>query len=259
MNRLLVVFLGWMIVGCVGAAEQGFDSETVEPAPTIHLVFGTAKPSSAEDSISLENFVTNTPRPTLVPLPTLTPVPTIETKIVTIYGDDLNDNWSVENSDEVDYELGDLSFAYDGVNSLSYKPRAEYADLAFTLNEDSNEFYLRDDVLAVRFWVYGDGEYIETDDLLVTVVGSNAYPYWVEGDDSVVVQDSGPVFPETRLYFINVEEDIPPDTWYQVELWLNDLIYDPEYEYVTGVYLKNDIDVSRTLYLDEVELLVREN
>lgn len=256
MSRLATIILGCLlglVVGCNASPEQDLITDTVEPAPTINLVFSTPKSLLAEDSLP------NTPRPTLVPLPTLTPVPTIQTRIVTIYGDGLNDNWSVENSKEVVYELEDTSFAFDGANSLSYKPKAEYADLAFTLNKDADEFYLRDEVLAVRFWVYGDGDYIETDDLLVTVVGSNDYPYWVAGDDSVVVQDSGPIFPETRLYFINVEEDIPPDTWFQVELWLNDLIYDPEYEYVTGVYLKSDADVARTLYLDEVELLIREN
>lgn len=251
-----VIFLGcllWLCIGCVPSLEQDSALKTVEPAPTIHLAFTTPQSSLTEESLP------STPRPTLVPLPTLTPVPTMETRIVTIYGDGLNDNWSLENSEDVDYKLVDTSFAYNGANSLSFKPGAEYADLAFTLNEESDEFYLRDEVLAVRFWVYGDGEYIETDDLAVVVVGSNAYPYWVEGDDSVVVQDSGPIFPETRLYFIDVEEDIPPDTWFQVELWLNDLIYDPEYEYITGVYLKNDMDVFRMLYLDEVELLIREN
>lgn len=268
MSRFSVVFslfLLWIIIGCTVGTEQVTQEETVAPAPTIHNVFSTADVESSSSNVhSTAEFLSATPEsqiaePTLTPLPTLTPIPTLEMKIVKIYGDGLHENWSLENSRAVDYGLGQSTFVYDGTNSISYKPNVEYADLAFTVNEDANDVYLRDEVLAVRFWLYSGDDYVNTDALLVSVVGSNDFPYWVEGDDSVTVQDSGPVFPATRLYFLNVQEDIPPNTWFQVEVWLNDLIYDPQYEYVTGVYIKNDEYFFRTIYIDEVELLVQVN
>lgn len=268
MSRYAVVILGCLLlinVGCASGSEQEEELKTVMPTPTVHSVFGTA---NGENQISNDQIASDTlsgtpesqvVEPTLTPLPTLTPVPTIERKIVTIYGDDLNVNWTLENSREVEYSLNDDFFVYDGVSSLAYKPKVEYADLAFTVKEDANEFYLRDDVLAIRFWLYSNDDYVDTDDLLVSVVGSNDFRYWVDGDDSVKVQDSRPLFPATRLYYLNVEEDIPPNTWFQIEVWLNDLLFEPEYEYVTGVYIKNDEDFFQRIYIDEMELVLRVN
>jgi hypothetical protein len=268
MSRFSVVFLLcllWAIIGCTAVSELDSEQDSLVPTPTINTVFSTVVDAiSTPDSQVTRGSGSGTFEPEIVepsvtPLPTLTPVPTLETRIVTIYGDALHENWSLENSREVEYSLDETVFVHDGVYSMSYKPEVEYADLTFTVNEDTNDVYLRDDVLAVRFWLYTGDEYVNTDALLVSVVGSNDFPYWVQGDDSVTVQDSRPVFPATRLYYLNVEEDIPPNTWFQVELWLNDLIYDPEYQYVTGVYIKNDEDFFRTIYLDEVELLMQVN
>lgn len=267
-----------MVVGCTVTFGKTKTQETLEPVPTVHNVFGVSddgntsensdstagsdslasSTDSTEDSLPVISM-TKTIRPTLPPLPTLTPRPTIQKRIITVYGDMLNENWSLENSRQVEYELENTSYSYSGTNSLAFKPKAEYGDLFFTLNESSNETYLRDDVLAVRFWLYGDEDIIETDDFAVSVVGSNDFPYWVEGDNSVMVQDSGPVFPETRLHFLNIENDIPSNTWVLVEVWLNDLIYEPQYEYVTGFLLKNDQDYFFSTYIDEVEILLREN
>lgn len=273
MSRFKILLLGcvvWLVIGCSAAAKQDSDPEEAVPAPTLNAVFHPAGENSQPqatnqqaDSVTVEPlFGASEPQeevPTLTPLPTLTPVPTIAMRIEKIYSDGLNANWSLENSREVTYELEDSSFVYEGDYSLAYRAEVEYADLAFTVNEDSDEVYLRDDVLAVRFWLYSGDDYVETDDLAVSVVGSNAFPYWVANDDSVTVQDSNPVFPETRLYYLNVDEDIPPNTWFQVELWLNDLIFDPDYKYVTGIFLKNDEDFLRTISIDDLELLIREN
>ncbi|MBE2221673.1 MAG: hypothetical protein IAF02_09045 [Anaerolineae bacterium] len=268
MNRYSVgflLFLLWITVGCTTVPQQEAAQDNVEPAPTINTVFSTAVDKNLlSDDRSTAEGLSATPEqqevaPTLTPLPTLTPKPTVEMKIVKIFGDTLHEDWSLQNSRAVDYDLNESAFVYEGSTAISYKPNLEYADLAFTVNEDANDVYLRDKVLAVRFWLYSVGEYVNTDALLVSVVGSNDFPYWVADDNSVVTQDSRPVFPATRLYYLNVEEDIPPDTWFQVELWLNDLIYDPQYEYVTGIYIKNDENFFRTIYIDDVELLVQQN
>jgi hypothetical protein len=265
---LLTCFIG-MVTGCSGVAKQG-EAESPEPAPTLNAVFDMSGENSQsqetepiDDLMGIESvLVTAEPQVealVLTPLPTLTPVSTITMRIDKIYGDTLNANWSLDNSRDVSYKLEDDYFVYDGNYSLAYSPKVEYAELIFSVNESSDEIYLRDDVLAVRFWLYSGDDYIATDDFAVSVVGSNAFPYWVVGDDSVTVQDNNPVFPETRLYYLNVDKDISPNTWFQVELWLNDLISEPMYKYVTGIVLKNDVDFLRRVSIDNLELVIREN
>lgn len=253
-NRVLIVAsVLWLVSGCTSKTNQ--DPVDLAPTPTVHSVFSTIDQLDRSQSDSYPTLE----RPTPTPLPTLTPRPQLDTRIVTIYDDALHSDWSVDNSREVDYLLQDTAFSYSGENSLSYAPKIEYADLAFTVNENSDEVYLRDDVLAVRFWLYSGDDYLENDDLAVSVVGSNAFPYWVADDDSVTVQDSLDLFPVTRLYYLDVDRDIPPETWIQIEVWLDELVFEPEYKYVTGIYLKNDEDFFRTVYLDDVELVIREN
>ena len=266
---LLACFL-WVLIGCSGTVQQG-DAEVVDPVPTLNTVFNLAGENSQsqetepleDDLMTIESvLVTSEPQvgvPTHTPLPTLTTVSTIVMRIDEIYSDTLNANWSLDDSRDVSYELEDDYFVYEGEYSLAYSPKVEYAELVFSVDEGSDEIYLRDDVLAVRFWMYTGDDYIATDDFAVSVVGSNAFPYWVIGDDSVTVQDDNPVFPETRLYFLNIDKDIPPDTWFQVELWLDDLIFEPEYTYVTGIVLKNDFDFLRRVSIDNLELVIREN
>lgn len=271
MSCFKILFLTCLLglaIGC-SAAVQG-EAESTDPTPTLNAAFNsggkTSQPQETvqgDDSMSSEPVLVpseppvETPLP--VPLPTLTPVPTISTRIEKIYSDALDANWSLDNSREVSYDLEDDYFVYDGNYALAYSPKVEYAELVFSVEESSDEIYLRDDVLAVRFWLYTGDDYIATDDFALSVVGSNAFPYWVVGDDSVTVQDNKPLFPETRLYYLNINKDIPPDTWFQVELWLNDLIDEPVYKYVTGIVLKNDADFLRRVSIDNLELVIREN
>lgn len=49
---------------------------------------------------------------------------------------------------------------------------------------------------------------------------------------------------------------IPADTWVNVVVWLNKLEFDPPYQYVTGFYLKSDVDFRSTYYLDQVALIM---
>ena len=83
----------------------------------------------------------------------------------------------------------------------------------------------------------------------------------MSGDRSVAAtpesSDADSSFSETRLYFLDIKHTIPPDTWVEVVVWLDQLIYDPPYKYVTGVYIKNDQGFFNTFYVDHVSLLVR--
>ncbi|MCB9420716.1 MAG: hypothetical protein H6667_12990 [Ardenticatenaceae bacterium] len=223
---------------------------TIEPVstPTLHPLFShgpTAEPQP-----------TSTPRPTREePVSAPPRVDAYENaKELPVFSDELAPNWSLDISWDLDYEIVS-DVAHSGTNSIKVTPKKEEAGLYFTVKEDANRAYSRDEVLGISFWLYSGEDIIETDDLAVTVTGSNQYPYWASGDDSVPSPDDLPPFSETRLYYLNINRDIPAETWVLVELWLDDREFDPVYEYVTGLYIKNDADLIRPFYVDDVNII----
>jgi hypothetical protein len=275
LNLFIVVL--FITVGC--SNQQGVGTQIANPtveAPTVHRIF--ASPIGATET-EREEIPLEEGTPTIVPMfeqsllptpsnmieqfdeitPMLTPTPrpTIVAEALSIFDDELNENWTVENSFFGEYDLEEDEVSYNGRYSATFLPATGFANFIFSVSPEADRVYLRQDVLAVRFWLYSGDDYIATDDLLVSIVGSNQYSYWVDGDNSVETSDERPTFPSTRLYFLNVDEDIPPDTWIQIEVWLNELIYDPVYEYVTGIIIKNDEDLLRTIYIDDLEMIVK--
>jgi hypothetical protein len=264
----------FLLVGCNSAASFAEEASAPVMTPTVHHVFSrtnnrsVSQQSSEQGLLNTPTFVphfaqmtvaapvTEVVQPEITPLPTVTVRPTPVTRVVTVFDDALNAGWSLENSYGVEYKLRERLATHNGRFSMSFTPQVGYGNLIFAVRPESEEEYLREDVLAVRFWLYSGDDYVNTDDLLVSIVGSNEYAHWVEEDNSVQVNDSRPTFPSTRLYFLNVEDDIPPDTWIRIEVWLNELIYDPDYQYVTGIIIKNDEDFLRTVYIDEVEMVM---
>jgi hypothetical protein len=244
----LGVILLTFLVAC---SQDTTDPEvTIEPVstPTLHPLFGE--------------------RPTAESEPTITPSPTGEAPVsapprveayenaqeLPVFSDDLSSNWSLDISWDLDYEIV-TDVAHTGTSSIKLTPRKEEAGLYFTVKEDASRAYAKNEVLGVSFWLYSGEGVIETDDLVVTVTGSNQYPYWVSGDDSVPSPDDLPPFSETRLYYLNINRDVPAETWVLVELWLDEREFDPEYEFVTGLYIKNDADLVRPFYVDDVNII----
>ncbi len=180
------------------------------------------------------------------------------TQAETIYGDRLAPNWSVEQSWATDIGLGNTEYAIVGENAIKIIPINEFGAILFSVRDTARKSYFREDVLGIRFWLFTYDDYVALDDLAITMQGSNDYPYWVENDDSVAtaINSDRFVFSETELRYLNVSNDIPPKTWVNIELWLDDLLYDPDYEYVTGFYIKNDADFQRPYYIDDVEILL---
>lgn len=178
---------------------------------------------------------------------------------VTVYSEELSENWTLDNSQWVTVTQ-DSETAYQGDYALEWTPYEDFASLFFTVERtDNNVAFDRPYVVGIRFWLSGGETWIEPEDLAITAIGSNQYPYWVPNDYSVQSRIQ-PIFSETRLQFLGLNQDIPPGEWAPITLLLNELQYDPPYSYVTGFYLKNDRDVLHPLYLDNVELImVRED
>ncbi|MEM7127650.1 MAG: hypothetical protein AAF702_15055 [Chloroflexota bacterium] len=183
---------------------------------------------------------------------------------ILIYDDELDSNWTLENSQGVDYDLVTTARWYEkldkrtdltsGALSISLKPRDDFGTIFFTVRPESSASYSRDEILGVSFWLHTGTDIVDTGDFAVTVVGSNEQTYWSSDDESVFF-DGDDSFSETRLYFLDINRAIPSDSWVKIEVWLDELLYDPDYEYVTGIYVKNDAGFRNTVYIDRMALL----
>lgn len=183
---------------------------------------------------------------------------------VPVYDDVLNDNWTIDNSAGVRFDMNSTMRWYDeldpntelnsGAMSIALEPVEDFGQLFFTVRSDSAETYHRDEILGVSFWMYSGPNIIDTGDFAVTVTGSNVQPYW-SPDDGSVFFDGDDSFSETRFYDLEINRAVPPDSWIKVEVWLDDLLFDPNYEYITGIYIKNDIGFRTRVFVDRVNLI----
>ena len=224
-----------------------------QPTPTDAALFGvppTALPLLASPENTTDLPTTGEPAvasPTSVALP----------KVV-IYDDALNASWTLTQSTQVDYMLQSREFVDQGRFALKATKKGSLGILYFTVQRGIGLPFRRDKVLGLHFRLSGGRNAIPNDALLVTVVGSNRQPYWVPNDTSVRldgrVTNDLPLFSETRLYFLGVNHTIPAKAWVDVFVWLDDLIYDPTYTYITGFYLKTD--VLDYFYLDDINLIL---
>jgi hypothetical protein len=215
--------------------------------PTVSGIFSSSNDQS-------NHTTTNEPQQT--PEAVSPPRREIATEIITqIYDEELNPNWMIVNQSGMEIDLDSSDVAMSGEVSFRFAPNKIYDTLLFALKESATDEYERGEVLGLTFWINSGDLTLSNDSLSVTVIGSNDFPYWVE-DDNSVTNSYDPVFSETRLNFLGVDRDIPPNSWVQVELWLNDRVYDPDYKYVTGFYIKNDDMVLRSVYLDDIQLIL---
>lgn len=216
------------------------------------------------------------PPPTRTPFPTRPPVtPTAETwsgqtndirslQVLPVYRDALSTGWSITSS----ALLGSLTLTQTNVVALgqyaiAVTPSKSTGILFFTITPDSGIELRRDQVAALRLRLSGGDTPIANDGMTISVVGSNRVPYWEPNDDSVslegrVTDSTEPLFPETRLYFLGLNRAIAAGEWAEIYVWLDDLIYEPEYTYVTGFYLKTSSDLVTKYYVDQVEWLIRD-
>ncbi len=205
----------------------------------------TPMPEPSRLAAGSETAVTNQ----LIPQLTTTD----ETIFTEVYGDEINENWTLRPDSNM-IITATTTVAHSGRSSLAVTPREDFSTLFFVVNADSGERYPRDELLGVSLWLNSGENRVELDDLALTVIGSNAYPYWVAADRSVSINERS-FFSETRLYYLGLNGPIPPNTWVELQVWLDDLPYDPDYRYVTGIYLKNDEGFRGTVYLDDVNLI----
>jgi hypothetical protein len=256
-RHILVIVVLLILSGCAYGAENGVNVQaapTMNPAfdsptkltQTVTITIATDPPPATSESVQSLETAVSTP---VAPASRQGPL-----TWVTIYNETLRENWTLENSWDVNYDDQSTSAAYLGSKAISFTPIADFGSLFFSIQPGIQQPVRRDQTLGVSFWIYSDEGYIQNSDIAVTVLGSNKVPYWMPDDHSVtsVIQ---PVFSETRLYYLDINRDIPPGTWVQVRLWLDERVYDPDYQYVTGFYIKTDKGFRNTVQIDQVELI----
>ncbi len=179
---------------------------------------------------------------------------------VVFFDEGLDPSWTAEHSFDQRINLRSAAFASSGFTSLEAVPEVPFGGLMLTLTSRSRNLFPRADVLGVRFAVTGGSRALTPNNLIVKVLGSNRYPYFVENDSSVPrPPDLGPdrlLFPEVALDALGLRRDLEPGEWAEVELWLDG--YDQvDYNYVTGLVIFNDELFLDPFYIDNVRLLVR--
>jgi len=262
----------WILSGCsVFPAARVAESQGL-PTPTDYTFFDAtnvpistsdlAQPAGGTPTVArfFSQHATATPMvlPTSVPLtdvPSTVITTTTQVITTTVFTDQLNPNWSLVTAPGMQVDQANSTHIHSGSVSLAMTPQTDFSKLSFLVNQNTNVAYPRDQVMGVSFWLNSGNEPVNLSDLAVTVLGSNAYPYWMANDNSVPT-DNKIFFQETRLYNLGLNRAIPPETWIQVTVYLDKLIYDPDYKYVTGFYIKNDAGFLRTVYIDDVNLLM---
>lgn len=252
-----LIVCGLPLVALLVAGCTSIDTErTAEavPAPTVSNAFSPGQ------------RVTPMPVPTMRVEPPSLPAPAARPADsslveVSVYDDSLSGNWSLEQSAAMSYTLSSSVVVDTGRYALAATPSEDFATLFFTVQPSSQRIFPRDQVLGLSFRLNSGDDYLDPGGLAVTVVGSNQQPYWVPNDTSVDVggrtTEDLPLFSETRLYFLGINRPIPPRTWVDVVLWLDEREFDPDYDYVTGFYIKTDENFRRALYFDNVRLITQ--
>lgn len=200
--------------------------------------------------------------------------------VANIYSDKVEGDWALSGSPNSDWVEQDSSQPHLGDYALAAKLSRPGDSLLFHVAENAQGQYHRDHVYGFGFWLYSGAGEIAPDDLSIIVAGSNVYPYWRADDDSLDGQEVL-TFSGRRLYGLDFTRPLPPNTWIQVEIILDELFYDPlylteattttttdatqsefiidpNYEYVTGFYIEAVGGMSQTIYIDDVQILLLE-
>jgi hypothetical protein len=254
------ISLGLLLVALIitGCGEQ---PNTPPPIPpTMSSMFETQPTIRPVATLPTNTDNTITADATAITEATITALGEDRLVVVPIYNDALSANWSITNSFQTMIDLKSQGFINHGRFAIKAQPQLTTGTLYFTLDKTVTKYIARNRVQALRFYISGGKDSLDNDAITVAIIGSNAHPYWVKNDTSVRIEgrvtDNQPVFSETRLSFLNINRSIPPKTYIKVIVWLNDLIYDPSYAYVTGFYLKTDKTSAPTFYVDDVSLLM---
>ncbi len=262
------------LTSCTVGTVSSEVTSVPQSTPTTHSYFisensdQTQEPANEDQITAVPTIAslfsirsTSTPRPPSTPRATL-PSPTrdltsVDTESFVIYDDELDANWEILDNPDADIDLASTNQANSGQNAIAFTPKKDFTTLFFAVTPDADKTFTYEETLGFSFWLNSGDDYIEPDELAVTVIGSNDFTYW-NPDDTSADLPSGGSFSETRLYHLGLNGSIPPNTWVQIYVWIDNLVYDPISNYITAFYIKNDEGFYNTIYVDDVEVILLE-
>lgn len=256
-RRLVCWLVVLMSISVLGTGCSARATPTADARPTVAPVFSRGMAAGEPGRTSAVGQ--------MVPTPTLLGRPDVNNqgqnhRAIAIFDDTLSSDWSLDQSLWMRYNLTASGVVKSGRYAIQALPTRGYSSLFFTVRPDARRRYEERSLLGVRFWVNGGPYAIGPEDLIVTVMGSNAFPYFRPDDTSVRaagrITDGGTIFDEQRLYFLGFREGIPANTWAEVIVWFEERVLDPEYVYLTGLYIKNDEFFVKPFYVDGVSLIL---
>jgi hypothetical protein len=269
----LILVLIVLLASCAGPKSEQSSLINGEPqaAPTAHQLFAAQKKTVvAGQTAGSSPFSVPTLANYFEPFepakyPTATPVtrtvrsetrgPGTPARTVLVYTDWVTPGWEVLSpGDLLKIDTRSHTDVFSGSNAISIAPRQSLGKVFIITTQDNEDYYLRKDVLGVSFYLFSGKNGLYLKDLAFTVIGSNVFPYWRSDDDSVTSMNAYEEKDLSRLGFNNF---IPADTWVRVEIWLDDMQYDPDYHFVTGMYINPRKGFGRSFAIDEVSLIVR--
>ena len=224
-----MAWLSVLFIGCSATAAE------VPVVPTVASIFQVEQP----EEIRATPVVIATPE-------LLLPTPTPLYRVLYLYQDELAPGWSLAHSENLQFDPLDTSRWFEvidpqsgldaGAVAIKITPvERSWGTLYFTLESGGATGYPRDEVQGVSFWLNSGNNYLSNDASALTEVG---------------------YFPEIPLYDLAVNDTIPPHTWVNIILSMDRLLFGPDYQYVTGLYLKTKSFQSSPFYIDNVALLL---
>lgn len=182
---------------------------------------------------------------------------TITTSALLLFDETLHPDWTVRTSPGVEFAVEERAEAFSGTMALSYSPGEDFGSFFLQVRPDTTSPYLRDEIEGVAFRLYTGSEALATDDLALIITGSNDFPYWSAVDESVELEEFEPAFDDGR-FELGFNRSISAETWVQVVLFFDDLTYDTDYQYITGLNFVNNSGITRPFLIDELVLILRE-
>lgn len=254
-----LLFTTLLFGGCSNPFEAPI-SQTPYASPSSAPLFARVTPTPTQDPQQAQATADPFEIPGFNATPTRADSFENQTKTISIYDDRLASGWELVSEDGMVFDLASTIQVHDGRYSIALIPGPRESSVTFRLKTPPAEGYRREQVVGIEFWVSGGASPLSNRALAVAMRGSNSYTYWVANDSSVRhqgrVEGNFPLFSETRLEFLKVHQDIPAKQWANVYLVLDELLYDPEYSYITGFQIKNDLSLQTSVYIDDIRLIV---
>ncbi len=241
----LLVLIALLGSGCQGRKNAQAQIVTDPQTPTITQFIDQAQtPTPSPSSV-----------PTDTPNPGNFPFSIQEATKVAIYSDIINPNWGLVTTQSEETNPRSRTPVYNGLFSLSITPKKSGSQVFFMVQQDTDEVYPASQVHGFRFFLNPGSQSIPLSELSIHILGSQEQ---VETRDP---QELGPVldgliFNNAQIHFSNASDAIPPNTWTEVVVWLDDPLTTPQFDYVTGLSIERKEAFLQTFFIDDLQLIV---